>query len=268
METHSKVGEISVAPEPLGSLVGRYEGSKKIPGKIALFFLASLLVGLALLLFLNISNSSKTVTFFHVLAITCIVIGLPGLLVFGFITLLTKRNILEIYKTGFKIQPEGQTQPTYYSWLQLESYTQAVTEYQASGSTFFTRRRLKLQTEDNKIWLFTENFTNSSELASVLASVTLPALLEKTLAKLDAGQPVTFGKLIVALKEGLRYNNQMRGWQEISRLKISEGRLVLFSFDRAGKQSKFATIKIAQLPNAFVLVELCRLRNPQIVIER
>jgi hypothetical protein len=73
----------------------------------------------------------------------------------------------------------------------------------------------------------------------------------------DAGQPVSFGKVLVVEREGVRYANKLTPWDALREYRVERGMLVL----RAQKSS--VNVPIASIANLELLLALLKRKLPE-----
>jgi hypothetical protein len=153
-----------------------------------------------------------------------------------------------LHKNGLKIQWNKKAHMLL--WNQIEGLACSTTETTFLGQILKTRQRLTLFPTRGNLIHIDERLKDLSDLAERIKAKLHPHLLPKMRSAFNNGETLRFGPIRVH-KQAIHVREQAIPWEQVSRLNVSSGKLVINS------ASKFALrIPVGKIPNIELLIQI------------
>jgi hypothetical protein len=159
-------------------------------------------------------------------------------------------NALRYYGLRVYVFTEGLVQvkghkSTVVRWDQVKTMWQKVNVRFISSFYIGTVHAYTLQRDDGKKFTFNDGLRNVQVLGGTLIQEVNSRLLPDVIAKYNAGEHVTFGKLGVSI-HGINIGEEIVLWNQVKGVKVEKGALAIY---KDGEQLNWPTVKAAKIPN-------------------
>ena len=159
-------------------------------------------------------------------------------------------NALRYYGLHIYVFTEGLVRvkgdkSTVVRWDQVKTMWQKVHRRFISSFYLGTAHAYTLQRDDGKKFIFNDALKNVEFLGGTLLREVNSRLLPDVIAKYDAGEPVTFGKLSVSI-HGISIGEEIVLWNQIKGVQVVKGALAI---NKDGKWLNWPGVKAAKIPN-------------------
>jgi hypothetical protein len=153
-----------------------------------------------------------------------------------------------LHKNGLNIHWNKKAQMLL--WNQIEGLACETTDSTFLGQTLKTRHRLTLFLISGNLIQIDERLKDLPDLAERIKAKLHPHLLPKMRSAFNNGETLHFGPVSVH-KQAIHVREQAIPWEQVSRLNISSGKLVIKS------ASKFAVrVPVGKIPNIELLIQI------------
>lgn len=157
---------------------------------------------------------------------------------------------MRLYQGGFTLTRGGAT--TGVAWNEVTTITQRIIRYRTYGIPTYTSYRFNLTLANGQQINLSETLAKAGQMGEIMQRQITQALAPRALESLRAGAALPFGKLS-ANPMGLANGRATLPWQEIDRVAIQNGSLLIF---RKGQRLRWDSTSIAKTPNAYVLLSV------------
>lgn len=134
-------------------------------------------------------------------------------------------------------------------WTDIHAVHTSGTRYQLAGKPVSDRYRLVIATADGRTIEIPDHIQDLDELSATIRSRIDPIIRPDLISRLESGEPVGFGPVTLD-RSGLRVGRRAWAWQNLDRLEIAGGSLVIESTN--GR----IALPVAEVPNTALLLEL------------
>lgn len=188
-------------------------------------------------------NDSMSTT----LLMAAFALGCLGLAIYNLIIPVIYRGHVYVCKEGFVFTSGKKNEP--YRWDAIASVMLDIRNAKMYGMNVGTSYKYTVQRNDGEKLVLDDKFIDVDALGSTITQEATQHMLPKVLTDFDAGQTIAFGPLSVN-QQGISNGQNMLPWLEVRGVFINKGFVIVL---QKGKKSSWVNIRVAKVPNVFVL---------------
>jgi hypothetical protein len=237
-----------MAIDPLGAFQREYSASSQ--GRYEVVSGSAILVGILAVGIFALTHSKPGQLWIGILLIGGLA-GALGVYIYGGIRKLGRRILF--HADGMILREGGRTD--IFRWEEVASVT-GMLPVSFRGTPVHIGGPMTIELRDGRRFRLAHGYADPDVLANFIHDKVLACLLPPALAALQRGEAVSMGPLQLD-RAGLRHGEQSLPWSEFQGCSFTADDLTIL---RAGGQP-WTTLKIAQVPNANLLLSLAR--NPR-----
>lgn len=161
-----------------------------------------------------------------------------------------------VCKNGFVFTSGKKHEP--YRWDAIASVILDIKSYQQYGMNTGTTYKYTVQRNDGEKLVLDDKFIDVDALGNTITQEATVHMFPNVLANFSAGQTIAFGPLSVN-KQGMSNGKNTLPWSEVRGVFVNKGFVIVL---QKGKKSSWANIRVAKVPNVFVLDALAHSLAP------
>ena len=177
-------------------------------------------------------------------------LSLLGLLLFGYLVIKRfskSRRYIALYKNGVSIHTNQSRQ---ISWDQIQGLSFTTVQPKFLGITLTPYTQVKLYLQDSATIQIDEPIDKISSLLALISKNLYPRLEPRLQEQFTTGEWVEFGPIMIH-RNRLRIDDHELAWQEVHRISVISGRLVVESANQPA-----AKIPILEIPNFELMLQI------------
>ncbi len=159
------------------------------------------------------------------------------------------RRLVILYKQGLGVRWTG-GQSHKLLWREIDGLIYNTVENTFLGIPLKTRNRLTILNQSGKSIHIDDRIPELAELTARVKARVYPRLLPQFRAAFQNGDPLYFGPITLHKKQ-LKFREQEIPWEQVTRLNVVKGLLVVES-----ESSRRIKVAIGKIPNADLLIQL------------
>jgi hypothetical protein len=210
----------------------------------------------AVLIYLGLTSPQNNDGMSGTLTFAAFALGCLGLAVYYLTIPVIKPWHVYVCKEGFAFTNGKKSEP--YRWDSIASVMLDITSYSQYGMNTGTTYKYTVRRNDGEKLVLDDKFIDVDALGNTITQEAAVHMLPRVMADFNAGQTITFGSLSVN-QQGVSNGRNILPWSEVSGVFINKGFVIVL---QKGKKSSWANIRVAKVPNVFVLDALVRSLAP------
>jgi hypothetical protein len=170
-------------------------------------------------------------------------------MILGFFRLRLSLISVKVYQKGISVRT-GFRRARDFGWEDFHGLTSSTTQEHFFGFPVRSTHQARLILKSGKTIELPRSLRNFPELISRIKVNLYPRLLPQLHSEFQSGAWLSFGPVAIQ-QQGLRWDGQSASWQQVKRIDVREGKLVIEFTDHANK-----IIPVSRIPNLELVLQL------------